>query len=160
DLKIVLQPEGGVKGKVAYNDGTAPAMFTVQIGSAQQAFTGDGTFEIDALAPQAYSLDVRGSFQGKGVDVTVEPGRVADVGTIVVVKGRTLAGLVTANGSPVPNANVYAGRMVIGNGSSTNSQIGQNGGLGQGTKSTTTGDDGTFSLAGFTDGDLAIVAER
>ncbi len=160
DVKIVLQPEGAVKGKVAYTDGTAPAMFTVSLGMTQQSFTGDGTFEIDALAPQPYQLNVRGPFQPKGVDVEVEPGKTADVGTIVVVPGRTLAGIVTSGGSPVPNANVYAGRIVIGNGTSTNSGLGQGGGLGGGTKSTTSGEDGTFSLAGFSDGDLTLIAER
>lgn len=158
DLRIVLQAEGGVKGKVVFADGTTPVAFTISVGMTQQAFTGDSAFELDALAPQSYELSVRGpSFQTRALQVLVEPGQTADVGTITVVKGRTLGGVVVANGQPVPNATVYAGRQLFGNGTSNTANFG---GMGQGAKQTTTGADGTFSLAGFNDGDLAITAEQ
>jgi hypothetical protein len=157
DLKIVLAPEGGVKGKVAMKDGTTPTAFTVSVGMTQQAFTGSGEFELDALAPQAYELAVRGpTFQARSIDVTVEPGKVADLGTIVVEKGRTLAGIVVADGQPVAGATVFAGRQIFGNGTSSAAQFGP---MGQSTKQTTSDVDGSFSLAGFNDGDLTIVAE-
>ena len=158
DLKIVLQPEGGVKGKVAFKDGTTPVAFTIQVGITQQAFSGSSEFELDALAPQRYELQVRGpTFQARSVEVLVEPGKTADAGTITVEKGRTLAGVVVANGSPVPGATVYAGRQVFGNGTSSSAQFGP---MGQSTKQTTTAADGSFSLAGFNDGDLTLVAEQ
>jgi len=101
---------------------------------------------------------VRGpSFQSRAVDVLVEPGKTADVGTITVQKGRTLGGIVVADGQPVANASVFAGRQVFGNGTSNAANFGP---MGQSTKTTTTGADGTFSLAGFNDGDLALVAEQ
>src|SRR5262249_2885993 len=50
DLKIVLQPEGGVKGKIALADGSAPLAFTISVGMTQQSFTGTAEFELDALA--------------------------------------------------------------------------------------------------------------
>ncbi len=157
DLKIVLAPEGGVKGKVVLKDGTTPDAFTIAVGMTQQSFTGGGAFELDALAPQVYELAVRGpTFQARSVEVTVEPGKVADLGTITVEKGRTLAGVVVADGQPVAGATVYAGRQVFGNGTSSAAQFGP---MGQSTKQTTTAADGTFSLAGFNDGDLTIVAE-
>jgi hypothetical protein len=89
--------------------------------------------------------------------VLVEPGKTADVGTITVQKGRTLGGVVMADGQPVGGATVYAGRQVFGNGTSNTANFGP---MGQSTKQTTTGADGTFALAGFSDGDLAITAEH
>jgi len=158
DLKIVLQPEGGVKGKVALADGTRPDIFTIAVGITQQSFVGTDEFELDALAPQSYELQVRGpTFQSRAVEVLVEPGKTADVGTITVQKGRLLAGTVVANGTPVPDATVYAGRQIFGNGSTNSANFGP---MGQGTKTTTTDASGTFSLAGFNDGDLAITAEH
>jgi hypothetical protein len=64
---------------------------------------------------------------------------------------------VTAGGQPVPGATVYAGRQVFGNGTSSQANFGP---MGQSTKTTTTEADGTFSLSGFNDGDLTIVAEQ
>jgi uncharacterized GH25 family protein len=158
DLKIVLQPEGGVKGKVAFADGSAPGMFTVQVGFAQQSFTGTGEFELDALAPQKYEVSVRGpTFQTRAVGVTIEPGKVADVGTIRVERGRVLAGVVIADGQPVPNATVFAGRQLFGNGTSNTANFGP---MGQGTKQATTDAAGKFSVSGFNAGDLALVAEH
>jgi hypothetical protein len=159
DLRIVLQPEGGVRGKVALSDGSAPAAFTISVGSMQQAFAGDTAFELNALAPQTYELNVRGpSFQSRSVSVTVEPAKVADVGTITVVRGRTLAGIVVADGQGVPDATVYAGHQIFGNGTSNTANA--RGPMGGDVKQTTTGADGSFSLAGFNEGDLAITAEH
>jgi uncharacterized GH25 family protein len=159
DLKIVLPAEGGIHGKVAFADGTFPDMFTVALGMTQQSFiAGDGTFALDALPPQSYRLQVRGPmFQAREVEVLVEPGKTADVDTIVVQKGRMLAGTVVANGTPVPDATVYAGRQIVGNGSTSGANVGP---FSQGTKQTTTDGSGQFSLAGFGDGDLAITAEH
>jgi protocatechuate 3,4-dioxygenase beta subunit len=158
DLKIVLAPEGAVKGRVAFGDGTAPAAFTVSVGMTQQAFAGDSAFELDALAPQHYELQVRGpAFQTRAVDVTIEPGKTADLGTIQVEQGRVLAGTVVADGQPVAGATVSAGRQVMGNGTSSTASFGP---MGANTKTTTTGPDGTFSLAGFGGGDLTLVADH
>lgn len=158
NLKIVLQPEGGVKGKVAFTDGSKPTSFTLQVGFAQQSFPGTGEFELDALPPQKYELSVRGpQFQTRAIEVTVEPAKVTDVGTITVVKGRILGGVVVADGQPVPNATVFAARQLFGNGSSNTANFGP---MGQGTKQATTDANGRFSLSGFNLGDLAIVGEH
>ena len=140
----MIQPDGGVKGKVLLADGSVPTAF-------------------DDLArrdrPIVHRrLDVRAStgsrrrptsfrcagpeFQNRAVEVLVEPGKIADVGTLTVQKGRTLAGIVVAGGSPVPNATVYAGRQLFGNGTSNTANFGP---MGQGTKQTTTGPDGRRS---------------
>jgi uncharacterized GH25 family protein len=158
NLKIVLQPEGGVKGKVAFADGTKPTAFTLQVGFAQQSFSGTDEFQLDALPPQKYELSVRGpQFQTRAIEITVEPAKVTDVGTINVVKGRVLGGIVVADGQPVPNATIFAGRQLFGNGSSNTANFGP---MGQSTKQATTDASGRFSLTGFNAGDLAVVAEH
>jgi hypothetical protein len=56
---------------------------------------------------------------------------------------------------------VYAGRQVVGGGTTNDSPMGGFGALASvGTKQDTTGADGAFALAGFGDGDLAIVADH
>jgi uncharacterized GH25 family protein len=158
NLRIVLQPEGSVKGKVAFADGTAPSAFTIQVGFAQQSFVGTGgEFLVDGLTPQKYDLGVRGpSFQTRGMDVTVAPSKVTDVGTITVQKGRVLAGVVLSDGQPVAGATVFAGRQLFGSGTTNTANFGP---MGQGTKQDTTDADGKFSLSGFSEGDISIVAE-
>jgi protocatechuate 3,4-dioxygenase beta subunit len=160
DVKIVLQPEGGVKGTVALTGGGPPSLFTVVIGPIQQSFPSGGAFEVDDIPPGNYQLDVRGpEFQTKSVAVEIDPGKVADIGAIAVMPGRTLSGIVLANNQPVPNATVYGGHtlMGIGTANAQNSIASQ---FNAAVKQTDTGSDGTFALSGFDDGDLSVVAER
>jgi uncharacterized GH25 family protein len=159
NLRIVLQPEGGVKGKVAFADGSAPPLFTVQLGFTQQSFSGtEGAFKLDGIPPQKYDFSVRGpTFEARSLQVTIEPGKVTDLGTLTVVKGRILAGIVVVDGKPVPNATVYGGRQLFGNGTSNAANFGP---MGQGTKQATTDESGHFSLSGFSAGDISIVAEQ
>lgn len=159
DLRIVLEPEGAVTGKVAFADGKAPGAYTVSVGMQQQAFTTD-EFTLDSLAPmRKVELSVRGpGFQMRVLEIAIDPGKTTDVGTITVEKGRGLAGLVLADGKPVPGANVYAGRMIFGTGSSNTAQMMNP--MARGMKETTTGPDGTFTMSGFGTGDIAIVAEH
>ena len=157
-VKITLPPAGSIKGKVQLSDGSAPPMFTVGVGFTSQVGNADGTFVIEDVAPQKYELNVRGpTFQTRAVEVTVEPSKTADAGTITVEKGRQIAGHVVLDGKPVPGATVYAGRLIFGNGSTSNAQFGP---MGQSTKKDTTDDQGSFSLSGFPPGDITIVAEH
>lgn len=162
DVKLVVQPDGAVKGRVAFADGSAPDAFTVSIQQNQQSFLGGGAFQLDGIAPGTYTLAVRGpSFQNQAVEVAIAGGTTADAGTITVVKGRSIAGIVIADGQPVPNATVYAGRMVVGSGTSNaapGGPIAQQ--FGGGTKTDTTDASGAFTLSGFGDGDLTVVAEQ
>jgi uncharacterized GH25 family protein len=163
NVRLVLSPDGGVKGKVALSDGSVPAMFTVAVQQNQQSFLGgDGSFSLEGLAPATYQLELRGpGFQTRAVEVTIDSSKIADVGTITVVKGRSIAGTVVADGQPVPDATVYAGPTVLGNGTTTGAQLGPIGAqLAASTKSTTTDASGAFSLSGFTDGDLTLIAEQ
>jgi uncharacterized GH25 family protein len=158
DLKLVLQPEGGVKGKVQLADGSTPALFTVGVGFSQQAFSGTDAFELDALPPRKYQLNVRGpAFQTRVIEIDVQPGKITDAGTITVQKGRMLSGTVIADGQPVPGATVFAGRQIFGNGTSNSAPFGP---MGQGTKQDTTDASGKFAITGFSPGDLAVVADH
>ncbi len=159
-VKIVLPGEGGVKGKVAFTDGHAPTAITVTLGPIQDSFM-SGDFEITGVPPGNYNLQIRGpSFDSKGIDVTVESNKTADVGAISVTQGRQLAGIVVSGSQPVAGATVYAGRQVIGGGSTNDAPMGNLAGtFGGSTKTDTTGPDGSFSLAGFGDGNLTIVAD-
>ena len=158
NVKIVLPPEGAVKGKVAFADGTSPQAFTVSVGMVSQPFAGDGEFVLDGLPPQKYELSVRGpSFQTRSVEVVVESAKTADAGTITVARGRTISGTVVADGQPVSGAQVHVGRLVFGNGTSSNAQFGP---MGAGTKHDTTDGNGAFMLSGFPEGDITIVAEH
>lgn len=163
NVRLVLSPDGGVRGRVAFPDGSAPDMFVVAAQQNQQSFLGgDGSFSLDGLAPATYQLEVRGpSFQTRAVEVTIESSKTADAGTITVVKGRSIAGIVVADGQPVADATVLAGRTVFGNGTTSGGQLGPiSAQLGSTTKTTTTDASGAFSLSGFVDGDLTIIAEQ
>jgi len=169
NVRLVLQPDGSVKGRVEFADGSAPDLFTVGVQQQPpQSFTGTGgTFVLDGLAPATYQLVVRGpSFQTHSVEIQIEGSHITDAGTITVIKGRAIGGVVVANGQPVADATVYAGRLVFGNGTTSAAQPGPGGfaaagpALGAGTKTTTTDASGAFSLSGFGDGDLTIIAEH
>jgi uncharacterized GH25 family protein len=158
NVKIVLPPTGGVKGRVQTADGSTPPMFTVSIGMTSQPGNSDGTFTLDGLPPQKYELSVRGpTFQTRAVEVTIESTKIADAGTITVEKGRQIAGHVLMDGKPVAGATVYAGRFIFGNGTSSSAQFGP---MGQGTKKDVTDAEGTFRISGFPAGDIALVAEH
>lgn len=161
DVRIVLPKDGGVKGKLAFDDGTAPSMFTVSVGfRGGSPFTSkDGKFELSDLAPRDYKLRLRGpGFDPKEVDVTVEEGKVADVGTVTVKKGRSIAGQVTANGAPVAGATVRAGRRLFGSGSSTEASFSPFGR--DRVRQTETDENGNFVLYGIGPSDIMVVAEH
>jgi uncharacterized GH25 family protein len=160
-VEIVLPADGGVTGKVAFDDGTAPAAFTVSVGFAAEPFaTADGAFSLADLPPGDHDLQLRGAgFEPRSVQATVEPGKVADVGTVVVRKGRTIRGVVVAGGAPVPGATVYAGAQIFGTGSSNKADFGGPPG-GRDVKDVVTDDAGRFSIAGFGRRDVTVVAEH
>ncbi len=162
DLRIVLPADGGVKGKVAFADGTVPTPFTVGVGGSQEPVaTRDGSFELGDLPPRRYQLVIRGpEIDQKTVAVEVEEGEVADVGTVTVSKGRMIAGRVVFDGKPVPGATVVAGRQLFGTGTSNTAQLGGGPPGRQNNRETTTDDEGRFAISGLGPADLAVVAEH
>ncbi len=162
NLKIVLPADGGVKGKVAFADGSVPAPFSVGVGFSQEPVASkDGSFELGDLPPRKYQLIVRGpTIDQKTVDVEIEEGEVADVGTIKVSKGRMISGKVMFEGKPVAAAMVYAGRQLFGTGSSNTAQFGGGPPGRQNNRETTTDDEGRFAISGLGPADIAVVAEH
>ncbi|MCA9678522.1 MAG: carboxypeptidase regulatory-like domain-containing protein [Kofleriaceae bacterium] len=161
NVRVVLSPDGGVKGKVVLEDGSPPTAFTIAVNFAPTAFaTKDGSFQIDDLPPGDYEVAVRGNgFEGKSQRTTIESGKVADLGTIQVKKGRTIKGVVVADGTPVEGATVYVGRQIFGTGSSNKAEFGGPPGA-RDTRETTTDSAGGFVISGFGNQDLTIVAEH
>lgn len=158
NVKIVLPPTGSIRGKVQATDGSTPPMFSVSVGMLSQPGASDGTFLLENLPPQKYELSVRGpTFQTRVVEVTVESTKATDAGTITVERGRSIAGRVLLDGKPVEGATVFAGRLIFGTGTTSSAQFGP---MGQGTKKATTDARGWFTLSGFPQGDITIVAEH
>ena len=162
DVRIVMEPEGGVKGKVAFADGKAPTAFTISTGGwgrGQPFANKAGEFEVVNLPPRDYVLIVRGAgFDAKQVKVTVKSGAVEDLGTITVRQGRKVAGRVVANGKPIPGALVMAGHDLSGDGTSIDAPAGGPGA--RTAKRATTDEEGEFVIFGVATGDLVVVAEH
>jgi hypothetical protein len=95
------------------------------------------------------------------LDAVVEPGKTTEFGTIVVTAGRKLGGVVLFEGKPVAGATVYAGAWLVGSrlraadGPSASARA-----PGGEAQQATTGADGTFTLEGFADVELVVVAEH
>jgi protocatechuate 3,4-dioxygenase beta subunit len=163
-VRIVLPPDGGIKGKVTFADGSAPGLFTVGLGwSSGQPFSDDsGAFEVNDLAPRSYTVTIRGAgFDARQLsEVVVAEGKSTDLGTITVKKGRTISGrVVDADGRAVSGASVRAGKMLFGDGSSSKA-AGGGPPMARNQKETVTDEAGDFTMYGVGRGDLSIVAEH
>ena len=164
DLRLVVEKDGSLHGRVVYEDGTAPEKFTVRAGGSDaRGAGGRAEFELADIAPGTVAVTVEGpGFATHTVpDVTVTSGQAKDLGTITVARGsgRRLAGhVVTPDGKPVADAIVRAGHMLVGDGSSSNSMFAPTGA--NAPRDTTTDESGAFVLYGVARGDIAIVAEH
>ncbi|HKA90706.1 MAG TPA: carboxypeptidase regulatory-like domain-containing protein [Haliangiales bacterium] len=161
DVKLVLQPDGKVKGRVLYDDGSAPSVYSVSTGWGDGTPFSDpgGAFALDSPAGPT-SVTVSGpEFVRKTVSgVTVKANAETDVGTITVERGRSISGRVLhGDGSPAPGAKVVCGAQIIGTGSELSAGLF---GAGLGVKSTTSDDDGGFTLSGVGVKSVVIAAEH
>jgi hypothetical protein len=107
-VRIVLQAEGGVTGKVVLDGGAAPGPFSVSVGPMSEPVSArTAPFTLEGLTPGEVELSVRGtSFDARSVKVTIEPAKIVDVGTITVTAGpgdrRDGAGRRRRAGGPAP----------------------------------------------------------
>jgi uncharacterized GH25 family protein len=164
DVKLVLEADASIKGKIAFADGTTPALYSVstaQWGQSTPFSAKDGAFRLEGVAPGRRFLTVTGpGFMRKTTDAyEVKPGQETDVGTIVVERGRTIRGrVVDATGAPVAGAKVTGGARLFGDGKSAG---GAGGAFGGGlAKSADTGEDGRFELAGLGVARVLVVGEH
>jgi RNA polymerase sigma factor (sigma-70 family) len=157
-LKLTVSSPGKVKGRVLYDDGTAPPAFTVAVGyGTPMAFvTADGHFSID-VPGGALNLTVSGpTFIRKLVAIQVDDGRTQDLGTVTVTKGRSISGRVLdASGAPVAAATVAAGLLLTGDGHKLyidSESIGA--------RTAETDDQGRFVLSGFPPASITVSAGK
>ena len=158
DVLIVVPGRGGITGSVAYEDGGAPLRFSVAVGAATRSFSGDtGEFTTEMPAGRHDVVISGATFATARVpNVDVAEGKVSDIGVVTVKRGRTVSGRVLGpNGTPVAGADVAAGLLLTGDGRKLNIPA-----EGHGVHETRTGDDGRFSMTGFDDDPLVVVAER
>lgn len=165
DVRIELEARGQIEGRVAFDDGSHPEVFTVSVGGFRAApvpvSDADGKFQLVDIEPGEHRLMIRGAgFDDKRVaGISVDAGETVDLGTVTVVQGRSVSGrVVTATGTPIANASVHIGAYLRGSGT----EIGSSGfgPFARGVKSTESDEDGSFSLAGIGKGTLTMVAEH
>ncbi len=158
-LKLVVTADSKIVGKVAFKDGKVPTSFTVAIGASYPTpfATKDGSFAIASpTGVQTIVVDGKTFLAAKARDVTVVPSQVADVGTIVVEPGRSVAGRVLDEaGVPIAGAKVAAGTLLTGGGQELyipDESIGA--------KDTTTDSNGRYRIEGFSPAPITIVAGK
>jgi len=165
DVRIVLPADGGIRGKVTLANGEAPELFTVSVGWQRGTpfSSEDGSFELSDLPPKTFTVVI----SGPGIDearveeVVVTEGVYTDIGSITATKGRSISGtVVDLEGSPVAGAKVSAGRVLFGDGSSSEAGGRARNPMARATKTVTSGEDGGFSIYGVVSGDLSIVADH
>lgn len=158
-LRLVLAGDGRITGKVAFADGTAPAIVQVAIdgGSDRRAARTDGAFAIDAIGGEHLVIISGPGFvpvRRPGVKVT--EGEVTDLGAITIEAGRSISGrVVDGGGAPIAGATVAAGAQLTGGG--TDVFIADES---PGARSTETDADGRFVITGFQPRALTVVAGK
>jgi hypothetical protein len=111
-VRIVFATPGTLVGRVTLSGSqAAPKAFTVQLspGSGMPTGSTDGAFEYRGIAPGVYTVIFRSTELADLVlrNVEVETARVTDLGTVVVTRGRQLAGKVVDEvGAPIPGAQI------------------------------------------------------
>ena len=163
-VTITLDEDGGFQGTVVLADGTHPPMFAVHVGRGDVVpfMTTDGRFVVTGLPTGPTSMHVDAPmFDPSGADVTIRPSKIVDIGTITLHRGRSISGRVlTSDNQPVPNANVYAGAHVFGDGQQAGSiDVNLPGARGTPMSQTTSDEDGSYTLSGIGVGDLTLMAE-
>jgi RNA polymerase sigma-70 factor (ECF subfamily) len=157
-LTLTISSPGKVKGRVLYDDGSAPPAFTVAVGygTPMPFATADGHFSVD-VPGGALNLAVSGpTFIRKLVAIDVDDGSTQDLGTVTVTRGRSISGQVfDASGKPVSAATVAAGLLLTGDGQQLYIDSES-----VGARQTETDDQGRFMMSGFTPASITLTAGK
>jgi protocatechuate 3,4-dioxygenase beta subunit len=116
DVRITLAAPGGLVGKIELEGGAVPKFASVQIGYQAPVHAQAGAFTLKEITPGAYTVTFRGAefAELRKYDVKIEPGKVTDLGTVKVFRGRRLSGkVVDSSGKPVANAKVKVAVMLF-----------------------------------------------
>lgn len=165
-VRIVVEEDGSVKGRVTFADGGSPALFTVSIGYGTGLPVADpeGRFALPRVPPGNHDVTVRGPELVETVmrGVVVEAGKVRDVGAVTVSRGRQVSGRVlTASGAAVAGATVVLGAQILGDGSSLASATTAPFDEMMGVRRATSDGDGRYVLRGVgSDKELMLAAEH
>ena len=166
NVRVVVSAPGGVKGHIVIeaNGGstTVPSYATVSSGWSQSTQANAGDFVLDDLTPGTHDLQIRGSefMKFDKADVKVESGKVLDLGTITVKRGRTLRGrVVDSSGKPVPGALVSVAKdlVLVVNHMMANAPGGNDV---MGIRTANSQDDGGFTIVGVPTETTNVIAEH
>lgn len=116
DVRIVVAAPGRILGKIATGEGKAPALAKVSLSMTSQVTTRDGAFVLAEVEPGKYDVRMRGPDFAERVlrDVQVSAGKDTDLGTITVVRGRRVTGLVVdGEQRPVAGAKVRLAAFLV-----------------------------------------------
>jgi len=164
NVELVLLEDGGIKGKLAFDNGDPVKVFVVTVSIPPGVPVDDkhGRFHLSNLAAGKQLVSFRGpNFAPQRTSVDITPNKVVDLGTITVKKGRSVSGrVVDAGGSPVAKATVIEGRRLMGDGTGVAAKLGGGTRERAGIRTTTTDDDGYYQISGIGDGRRYIVAEH
>jgi hypothetical protein len=165
DVKIILEEDGGLKGKVVLADGGNPTRFSVAltVPPGVPVTSADGSFEIDEVAPGKYRITIRGQdFADRVVpDVEVTANQVTDLGVITVRRGRSAHGRVLQqDGSVVPGATVVVAKRLVGDGANLTLKLGTAVEESMGLKRTVSDRDGFYRITGIPTDRHLLVAEH
>ena len=164
NVRITLHSPGGLEGTITIEGHGAPKAATVGIGWQAPTPAEDGKFELKELDPGTYDVTFRGPEFAVLIkrDVKIEPGKVTDLGTVTVHRGRKISGkVVDAKGKPVGGATVKVGEMIF---FSDDADADDNDGddldnMGP-MRSATTDADGRFSIIGISRKATTVAADH
>jgi Carboxypeptidase regulatory-like domain len=164
-VKITLASPGGIKGSLAIDGGGAPKVATAAVGWQPPTPAQDGKFEIKELDPGTYDVTFRGPDFAVMIkrDIKVEPGKVLDLGTVTVYRGRKISGrVVDGKGKAVSGATVKLGDMIMfaDEEQKDNDDADNDLQSGIGGKQATSDGDGYFSLIGVSAKSTSIAADH
>lgn len=121
--RIVVDELSTLTGKVAFEDGKPVTQFSIRLGTAplRRFSTADGAFVIEDVPAGRQFVEISGPgiVAHPLVDVTIEPTRTTDLGTITVSDGRRITGSVLdRNGRSVAGATIVVAREIRADGTS------------------------------------------
>lgn len=165
NVRITLASPGGIKGTLAIDGGGPPKVATAAIGWQPPTPAQDGKFEIKELDPGTYDVTFRGPDFAVMVkrDVQVEAGKILDLGTVTVHRGRKITGrIVDGSGKAVEGALVKLGDMIVFADEEQNDNADDDNDLqaGFGGRNATSDADGYFSIIGVSGKATSIAANH